>query len=133
MEIEITKFCEQEDPFNYSASASEMAGQCAGRITWKNALNCSLMLLDTGEKQEAFKSWVSDFGAWGDEEIQAWNEKETNALFIQFVSSEMREIGMDDCLLENFNWQAYEWAVQEGEVAGNIFKDEENKIYFQLG
>ncbi len=127
MEIDITEFFNNEDPYNYSASAFEM-GDDVGRITWNNALNCPILLLDTEEKQEAFKEWVSGFGAWEDEEIQGWNEKETNALFIQFVSGEMREHDMDDYLPADFDWQEYE----AKENTGNIFKGIDDKIYFGL-
>lgn len=131
MEIEITEFCKQEDPFFYSASASEM-GQDAGRVTWNNALNCSLMLLDSQEKQEAFKEWVKGFGSWDDKEISGWDSNETNALFVQFISGNMRDMGVDECMPDDFDWQEYEKDCEDGRVSSEIFQAEDGKIYFSL-
>src|SRR5947207_5979867 len=102
MEINITSFVQTEDPFDYSASRAE-CGVNAERDTWNNAKTKAPMLLDTPEKIEALRDYVKGYGAWNEEEIAAWSAGDCNALFIQLVSGDMREAGMDDVDPEDFN------------------------------
>src|SRR5882762_4184994 len=102
MEINITSFVQNEDPFDYSASKAER-GENADRDTWNNAKNAP-MLLDTPEKIEALREYVKAFGAWDDEEIAEWDDTECNTLFVQFISGDMRAAGIDECDLGDFDW-----------------------------
>jgi len=107
MDINITRFYREAAPMDYSASVAEI-GQDAGPSTWQAALDDApdYNMLDTDEKREAFCEYVSGFGAWTDDEIAAWTDCEVNALFIQFISGDMRE-GNTDRLYVGDDMQAY--------------------------
>ena len=91
MEINITRFYNEAAPMDYSASRAEI-GQDAGPSTWRAACEDApdYNMLDTDDKRDAFRRFVKGFGAWSQEEITAWSDIELNALFIQFVSGDMR-------------------------------------------
>jgi len=130
MEINITKFFNEACPKDYSASVAEI-GKHAGAYTYQAAIDDAddYHMLDSVEKREAFKSFVAEFGAWDDEEINAWSMTELEALLIQFISGDMREHDMSP---KNNNvdfWDAYE----RSENAGRIFKGCDGEIYFSLG
>lgn len=92
MYVDITSLLADFDPKYYAASAAEL-GADAGRITWGNAVDRaeSVDLLDTAEKVDAFRSFVLGFGAWTEEEVDAWTSIERNALLIQFIAGDLRE------------------------------------------
>ena len=125
MEINITEFFNTANAFDYSASRMEL-GDNAGQITWHNACNADFTMLDTEEKLQALREYAKGYGAWNDAEIAAWSNNECNALFIQFVSSNIRDAGLD---VENPDWQAYE---QDENKSGRICKCIDGEIYFSL-
>ena len=130
MEINITKFFNEACPKDYSASVAEI-GENAGAATYQAALDDAddYHMLDSTEKREAFKSFVAEFGAWDDEEINAWGMTELEALLIQFISGDMREAGLD---VESPDWEQYELDSTNGQCAGRIFRGDNNQIYFDL-
>lgn len=121
---------------DFSASVAEI-GQDAGKVTWQAALEEArdTVLLGTDEEKEAFRVFVSRFGAWSAEEIASWNDDELNALCIQFVAGDMREpVGFDlryDSTDED--WQEYERQAMEGVVSGRLSRNKDGKIYFYIG
>lgn len=133
MEINITEFVKNSDPFDFSASIMER-GKNAGPETWNNAVEeaKTSSLLTTEEQLEALRDYVKEFGAWSEEQIAAWSDDECNALFIQLISGDMREAGLDSCDLEEFDWAEYERRSQAGQISGNIFKSDDGLIYYQL-
>ena len=77
MEIDITRFVTEADPYEFSASIAER-GDNAGPETWRNAVaeGESSPLLTTPEQLDALRAYMKGFGAWDDEEIAAWVKKE---------------------------------------------------------
>lgn len=130
MEINITKFFNEARPRDYSASCAEI-GQDAGRITWRAACDDSAeyMLIDTDEKRDTFHAHVRGFGAWSDDEINAWSDIELNALFIQLVSADIRESGLD----AGIDWPEYYEQAEHGTVSGNLFRADDGQIYYLIG
>lgn len=126
MEIDITTFFNSCAPMDYSASCAEI-GQNAGADTWRAAVDDSPdnMLLDSDEKREAFRAFVKSSGGWNEEEIAAWSDIELNALFLQWISGDMRE----NDLAPGCDWDAYE---ANENVCHTIFKGMDNEIYFSL-
>ena len=120
MEINITRFFEEACPKDYSASVAEI-GSNAGADTWSAACEDSadFMMLDTDEKREAFKDYVRGFGAWTDEEINAWSTIELNALFIQFVSGDIREHEVT--------------VLPEGQSVESFYFGPNGQVYFYVG
>ena len=138
MDIDITAFFTTADPFDFSHSIVE-GGRNAGEETWAAAVaeGTSTPLLTTPDQLEAMRVWVVDFGAWSDEEIAGWSDAEVNALFIQFVSGDMREAGLDQDP-DDEDWGDYEARAEKGKCSDNIFRvidgeTGETTIYFSLG
>ena len=134
MEINITRFITDCDPFEFSASRLER-GDNAGPETWANAQNeaSRAPLLTTPKQLEALRDYVRDFGAWEDDEIAAWSDDKCNALFIQLVSRNMREAGLGEVDLDDFDWEKYERRAEKGNISGNIFRATDGQIYYCLG
>jgi hypothetical protein len=131
MEIDITDFVTNEDPFDYSHSQAE-GGPNAGRHTWQAAKTMAPMLLDTPEKIKALREYVKGFGAWNDEEMAAWDDIECNALFVQLISGDMRSAGLDDVEIEDFDWAKHEEDAAEGRISGHIYRGDNGRIYYAL-
>lgn len=132
VEIDITEFFESADAFEFSASVAER-GKNAGTETWQNAKDegARAPLLKTPEEIDALRAYVKDFGAWEPEDIAAWSPVECNALFIQLVSGDMREAGLDNEPDES-DWREYETRAERGNCTGNIFKTEDGQVFYSL-
>jgi hypothetical protein len=131
MEIEITTLVEM-NCFTLSHSAFE-GGENAGKNTWsaskKEAENTSL--LNTPEKLQAMRDFARESGGWNQEEIAEWSDNEINALFLQWIAGDVRELGADS--LDEIDWEEAEEMQREGQAPSNIFKGDDEKIYFYLG
>ena len=134
MEINITSFMQNEDPYEYSASRFER-GDNAARDTWNNAMDQAAreQLLTTPKELDALRDHVRGFGAWDGEDIDGWSADECNALLIQLISGDMREAGMDECDLDEFDWAEYERRANEGQISGRIYRGADGQIYYYLG
>jgi hypothetical protein len=122
MEVNITKFITQGEPCDYSASVAEI-GDNAGKITWSNAQRDAgyFKLLDTEDKIDAFKDHIRGFGAWSEDEITKWSVRDCNALFLQLIAGDMREVFLDD---------APDWTRED---IGNLFLGVDGQYYYYMG
>ena len=130
MKIDITDFVNTECPMDYSASVAEI-GNNAGRDTWNAALERASeepRLLDTVEKTDAMRAFALSSGGWNQQEINQFTDIEVNALFIQWISGDMRECGLD----KGATWDEIEALQSEGQAPGNLFKGIDGRIYFTL-
>jgi hypothetical protein len=129
MDIDITLFFKQEDAAEYSGSVAER-GPNAGAITWRASQEAAgrFRMLDTPDKLDAFRTWLKPWGGWSEAEIAAMSDDDLNALFLQWVASDMREGGLNDLYP---NWAAYEEKVNAGQCHGTIFRNGE-KVFFSL-
>ncbi len=132
MELDITEFFNSCVPKHYSASCAEL-GNDAGTIIWENALDRSEEdnLLDTEEKRDAFKAYVRGFGAWDDEEIDAWSKRVLNALLIQFISGDMREDRLH-ANMDDEEWNALDPEKSRGSIYGGPLTID-GRVYFYMG
>lgn len=133
MEINITRFFNDACPRDYAASVAEI-GADAGPATWRAACddaNDYGPLLDTPEKLDAMRDHVRGFGAWSDNEIAAWSDTELNALFLQFVSGDIRET--PEMEPETWDWDKYQAMSEAGTVCGRMFRAENGEIFYYLG
>ena len=135
MEIDVTRLVRETDPFDFSASVAER-GQNAGPETWANAVRegATAPLLTTEAELDALRDWAKDFGAWSAEEIAAWSPEECNALLIQYVSGDLREmealcIGDDG----EIDWDEAERLASEGTIGGSLYRGDNGRVYFYLG
>ena len=127
MQINITKFYHEACPKDYSASVFEI-GSNAGPDTWQAAKDdaSDWNMLDTDEKRQAFRDWVKPFGGWNEAEIAAWDNVELNALFVQWVSGDIREC------LEDSDWDQYAIDSEAGRVHSNLWRDDSGDVWFSL-
>ena len=138
MELDITEFVLNTEPFDFSASIAER-GPNAGPDTWRNAVaeGERQPLLTTPDQFDEFREYMTGFGAWDDEAITAWSEAECNALLIQLISGDMREAGMDDCFPDEFDWEQYRKDSEAGRISGNIYKadvgESASRIFYYIG
>lgn len=131
MEIDITRFFNEANTPDYSASVAER-GQNAGPETWNNAVRDSaeFNFLDDDGKRDAFRAHVKGFGAWDDDEIAAWSPEELNALLIQMISGDMREDGLD---ASSPDWDEYQEGAEAGRYSGRISRNDDGTIYYYIG
>lgn len=131
MEIDITNFFNNADAFQFSHSQAE-GGKTAGPDTWNAAKRegSESPLLKTEDQIAALRLYVCDFGAWSAEEIAAWDATECNALFIQIISGDMREAGLDN-EPDDEAWAEYERRSEEGNCSSNIFRSSD-RVYYSL-
>ncbi len=134
VEIDITRFFNEAAPMDYSASVAEI-GTDAGPSTWRAACDDSPdypELLATEDQREAFRGFVRSSGGWTDKEIRQWSDDELRALFIQWISGDMRECGMLPGLTED-EWREIESRQSEGRTPSNIYRGDDGRIYFYCG
>jgi hypothetical protein len=135
MEIDITRFFNESEPFEYSASIAER-GVNAGRDTWNNARDegSRSPLLTTAEQLAALREYVKGFGAWDAAEIAAWDDSECNALFIQLVAGDMREME-SLCMGDDgeIDWNEHESLASQGTISGNLYRGDNGRVYYYLG
>lgn len=126
MEINITRFFDAAAPMDYSASVAEI-GNNAGADTWRAAMDDApdYALLITNDQLQAMRDHITGYGAWDAQEIAAFTDQELNALFMQLISSDIRE----STYLESRDWTGYENDENECHC---IFKNDED-IYYYLG
>jgi hypothetical protein len=88
----------------FSASIAESGLDNIGQVTWRNALEYAeeYPLLTTPEQIEEARDYFADFGAWEDDEIQGWDENTINALLVQDIAANIREMEHYDTLEEFF-------------------------------
>lgn len=136
MEIDITAFVANSDPFEFSASRAER-GQNAGPETWMNAKSeASVRPLIGQDARDAFERWAREFGAWDEGEIAAWSLEECNALLIQFISGDLRELESlcpsdDDAF--GIDWDDARKLSERGTIGGNIYPGDDGRVYFYMG
>lgn len=132
------------DCFALSHSRAE-GGQNAGQETWNASKEQAreTPLLDTEEKLEAMRDFARDSGGWTREEIAAWDAEEINALFLQWIAGDVRQmpaiISEDHPThaappradsIDEIDWDEYE---ADENTAGRLFRSDDGKIYFHLG
>ncbi len=134
MEIDITHFVKTAESCEFSASRMEL-GADAGEITWNNAKREAgdSPLIDESAR-DAFNSWARGF--WEREEIEAWPLMECNALLIQYISGDLRELESlcySDDDEYGIDWEKARELSEEGTIGGRIFKGDDGRLYFYMG
>lgn len=120
--------------FALSHSQAE-GGQNAGQETWNASKEQAreTPLLDTEEKLEAMREFARESGGWTREEIAEWDAEGINALFLQWIAGDVRQMpakggGRADELSE-IDWRK---ASKDENRPGRLYKSG-RKIYFYLG
>lgn len=131
MEIKITEFFNRICPRDFSASIAEI-GQDAGTFTWNAAKEEAedTQLLTSSEQIEAFREFAASCG-FSEPDL---SEAELQALFIQWIAGDMREMGLtlsEDS--QSINWEQIEKEQQAGQIPSNIYRGTDGEIYFYVG
>lgn len=136
MEIDITSLLNL-DCFALSHSRAE-GGQNAGAETWNasKAQAKKTPLLDTPEKLEAMRDFAEESGGWTREEIAEWVDDEVNALFLQWIAGDVRQMpakgGSSADELSEIDWRAARKGQERCTLPGSLYKSG-RKVYFYLG
>lgn len=129
MELDVTHMVNGDDDMSLLSGSRAELGQDAGKITWGNSLEYAKdqPLLKTEEDREEARAWLKGFGAWDAEEIAVWSDTELNALVVQFIAGDIRE-------MEGFDSEdEYRKASEKGQVSGRLGTSADGKWYFYLG
>ena len=110
IDVEALRDCAMD----FAASVAEI-GWRAGQDTWEAALEAvdDELIPLTGEQLEEMKSWAKESGGWEEEEIEAWSDTETAAIFIQFAAGDVRRY------------------LEDNEREGNVY-EHEGRLYTML-
>ncbi len=121
-DINVNCLVDDLNPFDLSASVAER-GPNAGRETWGNAMEAAGSLNLDALTIEQLREFFGGFGAWDDEERAAWSHAEIEALTLQYVAGDLRELqslcpgdGVADV-----DWPEAERLAEKGTVNGNLF------------
>lgn len=131
MEIKLDSILKM-NAWQLSHSAFE-GGPNAAKNTWCVALRIAedTPLLDTEEKLQSMRAFAVSSGGWNREEVSGWDSLALNALFLQWVAGDCRELGADS--LSEIDWEEIESDIQEGFCSVNLFKGIDGSVYFYLG
>jgi hypothetical protein len=130
MELNITSFFNDENHFDYSHSQVE-GGPSASRDTWNAAKERALeepKLLTSDEAREEWRNELHSIGFDGDGEQITSDPVELEALLIQFISGDIREM-QDLC---GDSWEEYQIMSERGTVSGRMYRGGDGQIYYSL-
>ena len=133
MEIDVTRFLATTELGDISASQAEL-GKDAGRITWANANReaAHAPILETPDALATFRDYAETFGAWDREHIDAWTKTECNALALQMVAGDAREMPEGDGP-GGIDWHAAEAQAQAGQISGALYCGDDWRIFYYFG
>lgn len=120
MEIEVTRLLGDINPHDVSGSIATH-GPNAAKVTWNAAKQAAETPLT--DDLDGIREWASGFGAWSEEELEAMDSVELNALVLQYASQDLSELqslcpgdGLGDV-----DWIAAEKYSNDGIVGGHLF------------
>ena len=123
MELDVTHLLE-EDCQQFSAS---MAEGFTGPETWNNSKENAEekpLLTDPAHLDEA-RAFFGEFGieGWGSQ-----NDLDTNALLLQFIAGDIRE--MQSLFKDDID--GFKKASEDGTVSGRLYPGDDGKWYFSI-
>ena len=133
-EVNVTRLVTEAELSDLSASRAER-GDNAGPETWANAKQeAGARPLMTDDERNEFRDYTRGFGAWEDDEIDAWSGVECDALLAQMVAGDMREL---ESLcpgdgVAGIDWDEARRLVEAGTVSGRIYASGD-EVFFCVG
>ena len=126
--VDITDFLAQECMRDYSASAAEI-GANAGAYTWQACIdNAPEWKFLKPENFDDFRAFVRSSGGWNDDEINAWNDNELQALCLQWIAADVRECGIDK---PGADWTKIRAGQESGFIPSSIYRDESGRVFWE--
>lgn len=135
MNIDITAFFRSPDVGMSDISGSRMEhGQDAARITWANANKAAetFAFLDTDAKRDAMRSHLKAMGFSEPDEPETPDD-ELDALLLQCVAGDIREVCSDEPEGSNAWWHEFEAGAEAGRYAGRMYRGDDGRVYYYLG
>ncbi len=133
-QVNITRFFTTAEHFDFSASVAER-GSNAGPDTWHNAMReaAESPLLTEESQLDDWRVWLRASGGWDAAECAAFSVDELNALFIQWVSSDVRVL--EEICDDNgeIDWAEVQTLQEAGNIPGNIYRGDDGQIWFYIG
>lgn len=129
MELDVTHMVENADDMPELFGSVAELGQNAAKYTWNNAKAYAedKPLLTNDDMRDNAREFLKGFGAWEAEEIAAWTDTELNALIVQFIAGDIREMEAFD------SEEEYREASENGQVSGRLGKGDNGRWYFYVG
>lgn len=129
VEINVTAMVEDEDHMPILSGSRAELGDEAGAITWKNSVEYGRKhpLLKTDDERDAARHHFRSYGAWSQEQIDAWSEDELQGIVCQDVAAAIRE-------MEAFaSFEEFQAASEAGRVSGRLSRGDDGQWFFYLG
>jgi len=126
MELDVTHMVEDVDDMPMLSGSRAELGNDAGRITWNNSVSYGKdrPLLTSDDMRDAARAHFREYGAWTQEEIDAWSEAELQGIMCQDVAAAIRE-------MESFD--TYEEYEASDQVSSRLCRGDDGRWYFYLG
>lgn len=136
----IRAFIDGNPPAWHCSGSRAELGDNAGELTWRNSCNLGATLpnfLATEEEKQAVRDHFREYGAWDEEEINAWTDSDLRGLIVQEVASEVRHLESAGIDLEEFTEEDFTEATEN--EGGSLFRgdivgeDSFGQWFFYLG
>jgi hypothetical protein len=128
MELNVTHMIEDKNNMIELSGSRMEHGQDARRITWNNSIAYASdhPLLDTDNKRDAARAHFREYGAWAEEEINAWSEADLQGIMVQDVAAAIREMEIAE------TFEEYQKLCENGTCSGRLYKGDDDEWYFDL-
>lgn len=126
-ELDVTHMVEDADTMPLLSGSCAELGDNAGRLTWRNSCEYAARRpLLTAEQLDEARDYFRDFGAWSDAEIDSWTADKVQAVTVQEVAFQIRE-------MEHFDtYEEYHAAAERGSVSGLVYRGDDGRYYFNM-
>lgn len=131
-EIDVSPILEA-DIAHMSASRFEL-GDDAGKVTWANCMAfAEEHPLTTDANRQDIRDHFAEYGAWDEQEIEAWTDVELSALVWQEAAASAREF-FEHC---EGNLRTYNRLSSEGKISARLYitraRQGKRKAWFYVG
>lgn len=112
------------DPMDLSGSVMEH-GRNAGRITWNNCKDLAKEETDLSREildhAQHVRDHFSEYGAWSENEIAEWSDRELVAITLQEIAASYRELESNDFDQEKCSGRLYQCDIPDHDQSGQWF------------
>lgn len=127
LELDVTSMVADADEMPMLSGSIAELGENASHITWRNSVDYgrSNPLL-TPDQFDEVRDYYRDFGAWDDDEIDAWDASDLQGIVAQEAAAQIRE-------MERFaTYEEYQAAAERGSVSGSLYRGDDGRWFLML-
>lgn len=77
------------------------------------------------------RDFARSSGGWTKAEIERFTPTKVNALFLQLVAGDIRQLGADS--LDEIDWNKAEELQSEWQAPSSLYKGDDGRVYYYLG